>query len=186
MMGDELAQDARRQLLTVARRAITEWLDGAAAPPAPPANPTLREPRGAFVSLKRKHDGALRGCVGFPEARYPLFEAVARAAVAAASNDYRFAPVTRPELPSLLVQVSALGPVSALPPDRIEVGIHGLIVRCDGRGGLLLPQVAAELGWGREQLLAGACVKAGLPARAWQRPDAVILAFTAQVFGEDR
>jgi AmmeMemoRadiSam system protein A len=149
------------------------------------ADTTLRERRGAFVSLKRKTDGALRGCVGFVEPRYPLFEAVARAAVAAASSDFRFPPVVRSELRSLAVQVSALGPLSAIPPERIEVGVHGLVVRCDGRGGLLLPQVATELGWGREELLDGACVKAGLPARAWRRPDAVILAFTAQVFGED-
>jgi AmmeMemoRadiSam system protein A len=146
---------------------------------------TFRQPRGAFVSLKRRSDGALRGCVGFVQPRYPLFETVARAAVAAASSDFRFPPVARGELGSLAVQVSALSAVSAIAPERIEVGVHGLIVRCDGRGGVLLPQVAAELGWGREELLEGACVKAGLPARAWRRPDAVILAFTAQVFGED-
>jgi len=145
----------------------------------------LSHRRGAFVTLKRRADGELRGCVGFVEPLYPLFEAVARAAVAAASSDGRFPPVDRSELPSLRVQVSALNPVAAIAPDLVQAGRHGLIVRCRGRGGLLLPQVAAELGWGREELLEGVCRKAGLPARTWRRPDAVILAFTAQVFDED-
>jgi uncharacterized protein (TIGR00296 family) len=49
--------------------------------------------------------------------------------------------------------------------------------------GLLLPQVATEWKWDREQFLEETCLKAGLPVDAWKL-GARIQAFTAQVFGE--
>jgi hypothetical protein len=48
---------------------------------------------------------------------------------------------------------------------------------------LLLPQVATERGWDVETFLAHTCLKAGVPADAWQH-DARILSFEAEVFGE--
>jgi AMMECR1 domain-containing protein len=47
----------------------------------------------------------------------------------------------------------------------------------------LLPQVAEQWKWNREQFLEETCRKAGLPADAW-RHGATIQAFTAQVFEE--
>ena len=51
------------------------------------------------------------------------------------------------------------------------------------RRGLLLPQVAIEWGWTPDQLLRQTCLKAGLPADAWQH-EARISRFDAEVFGE--
>jgi hypothetical protein len=78
-----------------------------------------------------------------------------------------------------------LGDLRPTPADEIEVGRHGVIIRCDGRSGLLLPQVAAERGWDRERFLDETCRKACLAPGTWRRPDCEILAFTAVVFGED-
>jgi uncharacterized protein (TIGR00296 family) len=65
------------------------------------------------------------------------------------------------------------------------VGRDGLLVSCAGRRGVLLPQVPVEHGWDRETFLARTCGKAGLSEDAWRRPDAKLLAFAAEVFGEE-
>ncbi len=140
----------------------------------------LAEPRGAFVTLKR--DGRLRGCIGYVEPSYPLGEAVARAAVAAAFEDPRFLPLSREELPGLEIEVSALTPpepVSDL--SRIEVGRHGLIAERGFKRGLLLPQVPLEYGWGLKEFLENTCLKAGLERDCWMG-DTRFYAFEAEVF----
>jgi len=72
-----------------------------------------------------------------------------------------------------------------VPPERVEAGHHGVLIRSRGRAGLLLPQVATELGWNREQLLKGVCHKAGLPTDAWRWPDTRLFVFEAEVWGEE-
>jgi AmmeMemoRadiSam system protein A len=115
----------------------------------------------------------------------PLAETVAKMAVAAATEDGRFDAVAASELPSLSIEISALGPMREIRPEDVEVGVHGLVVRCGSRRGVLLPQVPVEHHWDRGSFLAHTCLKAGLPVDAWQRPECELLAFTASVFGED-
>jgi AmmeMemoRadiSam system protein A len=115
----------------------------------------------------------------------PLARTVAEMAVAAATEDGRFDPVAAGELPSLTIEISALGPLQEIGPDDVEVGRHGLMVRCGSRRGVLLPQVPVEHHWDRDTFLAHTCRKAGLPADAWRWPDCQLLAFTATVFGEE-
>lgn len=170
-------------LIAIARRAIAERL-GRAEPALPPS-PPLDEPRGVFVTLRRRADNELRGCVGIVEPRFPLGDAVGRAAVSAALNDSRFAPVTLAELPTLAVYVSVLGPLAPCAPDGVEVGRHGVLLRHDERTALLLPQVAAEHGWDRETLLRQLCRKAGLPADAWRHPDCCLFVFETETVSED-
>lgn len=134
------------------------------------------------MSLKRRDGAELRGCVGRAEPCEPLLAAIRRAAVAAASADPRFAPVTLAELASLTLQISVLGPLAAVGPDEVEAGRHGVLVSHSGRQALLLPQVAERLGWDRDGLLDAACRKAGLPAGAWRDPGCRIQAFTAFSF----
>jgi AMMECR1 domain-containing protein len=50
--------------------------------------------------------------------------------------------------------------------------------------GLFLPQVAAEMGWNREQFLTGLSQKAGLLPDAYRDKRAKLYVFEAQVFGE--
>jgi uncharacterized protein (TIGR00296 family) len=57
------------------------------------------------------------------------------------------------------------------------------VVEQGPRRGLLLPQVATEWGWDREQFLAHTCTKAGLPPDCWQR-GAKVYRFAADVFGD--
>jgi AmmeMemoRadiSam system protein A len=181
--GGGARRPAGEWLLAVARRAIEDRLRGAEAVASSAAEDAER--RGVFVTLRRRDDGTLRGCVGFVDPRYALEEAVARAASAAAADDLRFDPVTAAELPTLRIDISVLGPVRRVEPEQVEIGVHGVVVRCGGSSGLLLPQVAVEHGWDRETLLDKTCWKAGLPAGAWRRADAEVLVFTTRVICEE-
>jgi AmmeMemoRadiSam system protein A len=182
-MAEELCAEDRRQLLSVARQVIASALSGAAAAPLA-ASPTLAEKRGAFVTLTRRLDGELRGCIGYVEPLFPLVETVSRAAMAAALHDRRFAPVTRGELAELAIEISVLSVPSPIRPEDVAVGTHGLILRVGGRSGLLLPQVASDHGWDAATFLDHTCLKAGLRPGAWREPGAELLGFTATVFGE--
>ena len=60
-----------------------------------------------------------------------------------------------------------------------------LLLRTPQHAGLLLPQVPVEWGWDVGEFLTQLCRKAGLPDGAYRRPDAELLAFGADVFGEE-
>jgi len=177
-----LSTDERRELLRVAREAIGHRLAGT-LPPAPPrlADPSLRA--GAFVTLHL--DGDLRGCIGQPGGEHRLAEVVEECAVAAATEDPRFPPLTSDELQRVHLEISVLGPITPVSDVAdIDVGRHGLIVEQGFRRGLLLPQVASERSWGRETFLSHTCLKAGLKADAW-KSGVMIFRFEAEVFGEE-
>ncbi|OFV97524.1 MAG: hypothetical protein A3F68_11610 [Acidobacteria bacterium RIFCSPLOWO2_12_FULL_54_10] len=142
---------------------------------------SLRQPAGAFVTLWK--NGDLRGCVGHVLADQPLYKSVKESAKAAALYDSRFHPVQPSELPDLALEISVLSALQEIPPDQIEVGVHGIMITRGRVRGLLLPQVAAEHRWSRETFLAETCHKAGLPADAWQR-GARIEVFTSEVFDD--
>jgi AmmeMemoRadiSam system protein A len=179
-----LPAELRARLLQLARRAIEDCLRGEAYRAAPDLAPELLRNSGAFVTVRRRGDHELRGCIGFVEPIYPLHESVARAAAAAATEDRRFEPVTRAELPELELDISILGPPFPIQPGEVEVGRHGLIVERGPRRGLLLPQVPIEWGWDAPTFVEHTCRKAGLPMDAWRDPDTKLWAFEAEIFSE--
>jgi uncharacterized protein len=82
--------------------------------------------------------------------------------------------------------VSVLGePRRLSEPRAVRVGTDGLLVRRGFHRGVLLPKVAVREGWDAETFLKHVCLKAGLPARAWQEPDTELEAFEADEFGEE-
>jgi len=181
--GEGLSAEERRTLLLAAREAIAAHLAGR-APVLPRATGGLSEPRGAFVSLHRRSDGELRGCVGVLRADEPLAVAVSRMAVAAATQDDRFDPVGEAELGSLAIEISALSRLAPIRPEEIELGRHGLVVRAGDKRGVLLPRVPVDHGWDRDSFLAQTCRKAGLAADAWTREGTQLQGFTATVFSD--
>jgi AmmeMemoRadiSam system protein A len=183
LSGEGFSAEGRQQLLALARRAIVAHLEG--VPVADEEGSAASPPQGAFVSLKTRVNGQLRGCIGHVEGDQPLVDTIRRVAVAAATEDPRFPAVTPDELASLRLEISVLSPLEPIHPEDVEVGRHGLLVRFRGRSGLLLPQVPLAQRWDRETFLDYTCRKAGLPADAWRHPDCVLLGFTATVFGED-
>ena len=178
-----LGEADRALLVTLAREAIRTAVMGAPAP-VPPVAAVCQRSVGVFVTLTSR--GALRGCIGQTEPDDPIGLLIVHCAVAAALDDPRFPPVSAGELGALAVEISVLTrPESVISVDQIAVGRHGLIVALGSRRGLLLPQVASENGWSREQFLAHTCRKAGLPIDAWRR-GAEIFSFEAEIFGDAR
>jgi AmmeMemoRadiSam system protein A len=173
-----LPEEDRRALLDLARRAVDAAVRGADPPSAPSSlRGALREKGAAFVTLRA--GGRLRGCVGHVQAVAPLWESVRDMARAAAEQDGRFEPIRPEELADLEIEISILSPMSPIRPENVVPGLHGLYVRRGSRAGLLLPQVAAERGWGREEFVRRAFEKAGLPPGD---PGAELYAFTAERF----
>ncbi len=101
----------------------------------------LLEPAGVFVSLKEA--GRLRGCIGTIGATEPSAAAeIISSAILAASQDPRFSPVEPTELSELSYSVDVLGkPEAATGPESLDPKRYGCIVECDGRRGLLLPDI---------------------------------------------
>jgi AmmeMemoRadiSam system protein A len=176
-----LPDSDRTAMIALARDAVTCAVLGGPAPD-PPAIDVFKRVAGAFVTLTAH--GELRGCIGQVEPRDPIGAVIVHCAAAAALEDPRFPPVSPIELPSLCIEVSVLTPAEeVVDVERIVVGRHGLIVTHNGCRGLLLPQVATEHGWTRDQFLMHTCRKAGLAKDAWQR-GARIYCFEAEVFGD--
>ena len=179
----QLGPDEKRELLRIARATATEFLRSGRTPPGKPHRRSLLTGAGAFVTLRRA-DGDLRGCIGTQSEAEPLYRTVQDMAVAAATRDPRFPPVAPDEIDTLVIEISVLGErVLIRDPGEIVIGTHGLAIQCQGRRGLLLPQVAGEAGWTAEEFLARLCQKAGLPEDAWRQENSVER-FTAQVFDE--
>jgi AmmeMemoRadiSam system protein A len=178
-----LTEAEKRTLLETARKSIAARFEGKRGT-LPETTPALAAPCGAFVTLKAK--GQLRGCIGHITAAAPLAETVRDVALSSAFDDPRFPPLARAELDGVRIEVSVLSPFRRThDPGEIRVGTHGILVRRAGRSGLLLPQVATEQGWERDEFLAHTCRKAGLPDDAWRNPDTAIEIFSAIVFGEE-
>jgi len=181
-----LDERCRAELLRMARQTVAARLKGEKLPEVDAGSlpAALRADGACFVTLK--NHGQLRGCIGNLEARGPLYRAVIDNAVLAC-QDSRFVydPVTPKELDELNIEISHLTPMKRVRnTGEIIVGRHGLVIAWGGRSGVLLPQVASEYGWTREQFLARTCHKAGLPLDAWKRSDAQIYSFEAEVFRE--
>jgi AmmeMemoRadiSam system protein A len=176
-----LSADERRFLLDLAESTLRQYLASGTRPEPSVPFPSLLSPCGAFVTL---HVGKrLRGCIGSVEARRPLWQTVRDMAVEAAVDDPRFSPMSHAELAGADLEISVLTPPAPLAHiDDLEIGRDGLIVRHQGRSGLLLPQVAVEWGFDRQRFLEQTCIKAGLPQDAW-RAGATLLRFSAEVFG---
>lgn len=178
----ELSPEQQAEVLRIARLSVESHVKEGRPPVIQVADPALKRPCGAFVTLKEK--GNLRGCIGSLQATEPLAETVIEMAGAAALRDPRFEPVQPEELPAIDIEVSVLTPLRRISDvNEIEVGRHGLYIVHGIHRGVLLPQVATEQGWEREQFLQHTCLKAGLSPDDWQK-GAQIYVFTAQVFGE--
>jgi len=184
-----LTEEEGELALSLARRALVKAIALKEDEPVP-LPPVFREQRGVFVTLKR--NGELRGCIGFPHPVYALEKALRSAAIAAATEDPRFPPVSPDELGDLTIEVTVLTPPERLSCEAserhraVEVGRHGIIIAGFGCQGLLLPQVATEYGWESATFLDHTCMKAGLPPGCWTREDTEVMVFEGQIFTEQR
>jgi AmmeMemoRadiSam system protein B/AmmeMemoRadiSam system protein A len=178
----DLTQARQEELLRLARTTVAEYLKTGYISDYETEDPVLTRRAGAFVTLKKGDE--LRGCIGHLFADKPLYRRVQEMAVAAATADPRFPPLTTEELEEVSVEVSVLSPLRRVTDtQQIQVGTHGLVILQSGQQGVLLPQVPVDEGWDLGEYLENLCLKAGLMHNCWaDRP--TLYAFTAVVFGE--
>lgn len=175
----------KKVLLRLARETITRFLRTGTVPLPRGGSAKLLRESGAFVTLKSRGD--LRGCIGRIQAEGPLIRLVGMLALESAFRDARFKPVTADELTRVEIEVSVLTPPSSVPgPDAIQPGRDGVVLRLGDRSAVFLPQVAAEQGWDRVEMLDQLAQKAGLSPGAWRDRRATFLTFRADVFDESR
>lgn len=171
-----------RQLEILRQRAcrvVIDALEGREMSHEPCPDPAMDSPRGVFVTLRRR--GALAGCIGYPEAPWPLWDTLGEAARSAALEDDRFDRIPSTEFAEVELEISVLSPPHEIQVADFERARHGLLIEADGRRGLLLPQVAVEHHLDREGFLDALCRKAGLPRGRWREPACRLLAFEAQI-----
>lgn len=149
----------------------------------------FKEKRGVFVTIRSFSDNELRGCIGFPEAVYPLSEAVQKAVIEAAFFDPRFQPLKKEELNKVILEVSVLSHpkiIDGKPKEyfkKIEDGKNGLILEHGARKSVLLPQVWSEIPE-KDEFLGTLCLKAGLSPDYWLDERTKLYKFSAKVFRE--
>ncbi|MFA7403401.1 MAG: AmmeMemoRadiSam system protein A [Pelobacteraceae bacterium] len=181
-MSDLLTKKEQRELLKIARQTIVDYVTNHKVPVVVTTAPGLNLHSGCFVTVKQK--GELRGCIGNFVSDQPLYQLVQEMAVSASTRDPRFYPMKVDDLADFSLDISVLSPLEkAASVEEIQVGKHGIYIIKGSYRGVLLPQVATEYGWNRDQFLRHTCIKAGLPEDAWQG-DCDIYIFSAQVFGD--
>ncbi|MBI2863360.1 MAG: AmmeMemoRadiSam system protein A [Chloroflexi bacterium] len=128
-------------IVKLAKRAVESYVHDGKVVVADDLTEEMQGRAGVFVSLKV--GGQLRGCIGtFEPVRATVAEEVVANAISSATRDPRFYQVAPAELPLLeysvdvLTQPEPAGDLSLLDPK-----IHGIIVECLGRRGLLLPDL---------------------------------------------
>ncbi|HOV28492.1 MAG TPA: AmmeMemoRadiSam system protein A [Synergistales bacterium] len=139
----------RKGLPHLAREAVLFYLKTGKRLPVEQARQILPDPKiwterkACFVSLKERRNGNLRGCIGTIEPTCPsLGEEIIRNAIAGATQDPRFEPVSLAELQDLVFSVDVLGrPERVSGPESLDPKRFGVIVEKGNRRGLLLPDL---------------------------------------------
>ena len=190
-MTNQLTQKEQNILLKIARSAITKKLQEDLILPLilKEYPPSLQEKGACFITLKKK--GTLRGCVGSIEAVQPLIQDVHDRAIAAAFQDYRFPPLTLPELEEIRIEISRLSAPSIVnyqtPEDLIGTlrpEIDGVILRYQTRRATFLPQVWKQLPT-PELFLDRLCLKMRLDQSIWRETPLQVETYQVQKFQED-
>ncbi|NMC74006.1 MAG: AmmeMemoRadiSam system protein A [Geobacteraceae bacterium] len=181
-MENLISPEEQQLLLQIAREAIHEAVGAGSPCEKQEGKGNLLEKRGCFVTITTR--GRLRGCIGLFSSDKPLCSTVREMAIAAATKDPRFYPLTKDELGEIELEISVLSPLKKIQSiEEIQVGVHGIYIEKNMFRGVLLPQVASEHGWDRTTFLEQTCLKAGLEPDAWKN-EADIYIFSAQIFGD--
>lgn len=141
----------------LAQKAIKYYFQNEKVMPTPTDLPSemTEQQAGVFVTIfNTKHssnDKGLRGCIGtFLPVYKNIAEEIINNAVAAATQDYRFEPITEDELPELKYEVSILSePEQVDSIKKLNAKKYGVIVEAghsavfegNNKRGLLLPDL---------------------------------------------
>jgi len=180
-----------RQLLTIAKDAVSAAAHNYALPKLCLDNlpAALQEDGASFVTLTS--NGQLRGCIGTLEASQPLALDVQEHAAAAATQDFRFPPVTPRELPSIHIEISRLTPLEPLEYHDAEElvrllqpGRDGVVLRDGYHRATFLPQVWEDLP-SPEDFLSHLCLKMGASPNLWRNKKLSVYTYQVEKFEEE-
>ncbi|MBQ9026207.1 MAG: TIGR00296 family protein [Methanobrevibacter sp.] len=183
-----ISEENGQYLLEIAKNTVATYLETNRRPFIPQDCPEeLKEELGVFVTINKKK--RLRGCIGYPEPVKSLIESTIDVAIAAAFDDPRFPELKEEEFGDIEFEVTVLTQpelIEVAHPDQyldeIEIGRDGLIIQKGYARGLLLPQVAPENGFTKEEFLDHTCMKAGISADSWMDESCDVYKFQGQIF----
>ncbi len=192
-----LSNDNEKTAFCIVKRTIDEYV--ASGEQYEPKLDELPEEfklkRGVFITLYLKNakgEENLRGCVGLPRPVFPLGISIAKAAYSSLCSDPRFLPVSKDEIPDLVIELEILSEMEKIEYssveeliDLIEVGSDGLMVESPPYSGLLLPVVPLKYNWDAEQFVYALCQKANMPFHLLMEDQTAVYKFQAQVFKRD-
>lgn len=138
-------QKKEHPFVALARQAIETYLaTGQVMPPPSPLPDDMAEPGAVFVSL-HSAGGLLRGCRGTIVPTEPtLAEAIIKTAIASATDDPRFHPVTEAEVAGLNIKVDVLSPMEPVSDtSQLNEKVYGVFIKSGYRRALLLPDIEA-------------------------------------------
>ncbi len=191
-MARKLFESEKKQLLEIARNAISKSIRGLSLDPLNLSDYSeeLIAPGASFVTLTKARNGDLRGCIGTLEAYQPLLIDVQKHAVDAALEDYRFSPVSFDELAGLKIEISRLSTPVPLdyekPEDLIQLlrpGVDGVVIRYGNMKATFLPQVWEKVP-NVEEFLTHLCIKMGGPADLWRKKKIQVFVYQVEEFHE--
>lgn len=116
-------------------------------PPAALPKELLEKKAGVFVSLHKKSDHSLRGCIGtFLPTQQNIACEIIENAISSSTRDPRFMPLIEKELADLEINVDVLSePAPVKDVKELDPKKYGVIVKTtDGRAGLLLPDIGVK------------------------------------------
>ncbi|MFW9882630.1 MAG: TIGR00296 family protein, partial [Candidatus Thorarchaeota archaeon] len=177
---DEFTLEEGKILVKFARENIEFFLKNNRRTPVPDmVKEKFSDKYGAFVTLNEYNviGNPLRGCIGYIEPTYSLYDVVHKVSISSAVEDPRFPSVSLDEMDKIVIELSILTPPKLIEVndpkeyfDKIVIGRDGLIAEKGMRRGLLLPQVPVDHGrdWDVETFLSQTCSKAWLESNAWK------------------
>jgi uncharacterized protein (TIGR00296 family) len=193
---EEFSLEEGITLLRFARENIEFYLKNNRRVPIPDIiKEKFSDKYGAFVTLNRYNvtGNPLRGCIGYIEPTYSLYDVIHKVSISSATEDPRFPSVSIDEMDDIVIELSILTPPKLLEVDdpkeyldKIVIGRDGLIAEKGMRRGLLLPQVPVDhdRNWDVETFLSHTCSKAWLDSNAWKEKSTKIYSFQAILFEE--
>lgn len=145
----------------------------------------LKRKAGTFVTITKQlttyNKQQLRGCIGtYLPTKKNIAEEVIQNAISAATEDYRFGPVQKNELPQLSYTVYILKKPQKISSEKeLNPKKYGIIVKSGIKTGLLLPDLK-NIKTAKKQIFY-ACKKAGID---YQREPIEIYKFEAEKYQE--
>jgi AmmeMemoRadiSam system protein A len=131
--------------IALAHKAVKTYLESGQIISAPVPLPTeMSLPAAVFVSIYAANN-QLRGCRGTITPTEPnLAEAIIQIAIASATDDPRFPPITLSEVSDIKIKIDVLSPLEPVKDvSNLDEKVYGVMIQSGQKRAVLLPNIAA-------------------------------------------